>query len=638
MCELTDVAALSRWFGSNPEYVFLGGGNTSFKTDDTLYIKPSGTTLASIQPNDFSAVDRSALQSVFTAELPEDVWEREAAVKEIMMLAVRPIGSGRPSVESPVHDVIEFPYVFHLHPTLVNGLTCAQDGEAACAKLFPDALWVEFVKPGYTLSTVVSERLAAAKESRGCQPKVVFLQNHGVFVGGDTLEEIRSVYEAMLDTLRQAYTEAGVPLELAIGELDSHAVAATAPPLRTLLGTDGQRAVVNSSPCFSVAEGPFTPDHIVYAKSFPLVGSPTAESVAAFAKQRGYAAKIIALPGKAVLAADTTLKSAKETIEVAKDAARVRSLAAAFGGPRFLPEDDYGFIENWEVESYRKKIAAAATGGAARLANRVCVVTGAAQGFGLGIAQGLAAAGGIVVLADLNIEGAQQAAADLNAAFGKDRALAVQVNIADETSVETMIQAVVEQCGGLDLFVANAGVLKAGPVSEFSLKDWEFVTSVNYTGYFLCVKYAAPVMAAQVTDADSPWMDIVQINSKSGLEGSNKNAAYAGSKFGTLGLTQSFAKELVTDRIKVNSICPGNYFDGPLWSDPERGLFTQYLNAGKVAGAKTVEDVRRFYEEKVPMQRGCTPDDVVKAILYAVDQDYETGQAIPVTGGQVMLK
>ena len=123
-----------------------------------------------------------------------------------------------------------------------------------------------------------------------------------------------------------------------------------------------------------------------------------------------------------------------------------------------------------------------------------------------------------------------------------------------------------------------------------------------------------------------------------GLEGSNKNAAYAGSKFGTLGLTQSFAKELVTDRIKVNSICPGNYFDGPLWSDPERGLFTQYLTAGKVPGAKTIEEVRRFYEEKVPIQRGCTPTDVVKAILYAVDQDYETGQAIPVTGGQVMLK
>ena len=113
---------------------------------------------------------------------------------------------------------------------------------------------------------------------------------------------------------------------------------------------------------------------------------------------------------------------------------------------------------------------------------------------------------------------------------------------------------------------------------------------------------------------------------------------HAGGKFGGIGLTQSFALELVSDRIKVNSVCPGNFFDGPLWSNPERGLFVQYLNSGKVPGARTIEDVKRFYEAKVPMNRGCFPADVAKAILYSVEQKYETGQAIPVTGGQVMLK
>ena len=112
---------------------------------------------------------------------------------------------------------------------------------------------------------------------------------------------------------------------------------------------------------------------------------------------------------------------------------------------------------------------------------------------------------------------------------------------------------------------------------------------------------------------------------------------HAGGKFGGIGLTQSFALELCAYNIKVNAVCPGNFLDGPLWSDPVRGLFVQYLEAGKVPGAKTVADVRRYYEAKVPMNRGCLPVDVARAVMYCVEQKYETGQAIPVTGGQVML-
>lgn len=294
------------------------------------------------------------------------------------------------------------------------------------------------------------------------------------------------------------------------------------------------------------------------------------------------------------------------------------------------------------------------------VAGRVALVTGAAQGFGWEIARGLAALGAVVALADINLDGAGRRAAELGTPHG-----AFAVNVMDEESVEFLLEQITARYGGVDLVVSNAGVLKAGSVKKLSLRDFRFVTDVNYTGFFLMTKHSAPVMNLQHRGAaatlamnaregapgttetglehqaatpSAPYLtDIVEINSKSGLEGSNRNSAYAGSKFGGIGLVQSFALELVEQGTKVNAICPGNYLDGPLWSDPENGLFVQYLRAGKVPGAQSIADVRTFYESKVPLNRGCTGPDVVRAIAYVVGQEYETGQAVPVTGGQVML-
>jgi len=393
-------------------------------------------------------------------------------------------------------------------------------------------------------------------------------------------------------------------------------------------------------------ELPFSPDNIVYCKSAPLFlagADPEAllgqlpARLGAYRQKWGYSPKVVLAEGVGMIGVEDSKKSVETVLDVFEDLMKVSFLSQSFGGPRFLSADHIAFIDAWEVENYRRAVSAAAARGG-RMQGRVAVVTGAAQGFGRGIAEGLFAEGANVVIADLNEKAGRALAGEMSGAGGA--ANGVVFAVADVTSPASL-RALALECvaafGGIDLLVSNAGVLKAGSIDEMSEEDFDFVTRVNYTGYFLCVKHLSPVMKLQRRFAPSRMTDIVQVNSKSGLEGSNRNFAYAGSKFGGVGLTQSFAKELVEYGIKVNAVCPGNFFEGPLWSDPDTGLFVQYLRTGKVPGAKSIEEVKRFYEAKVPMGRGTRVQDVVRAILYLVEQEYETGQALPVTGGQVML-
>jgi sorbitol-6-phosphate 2-dehydrogenase len=272
-----------------------------------------------------------------------------------------------------------------------------------------------------------------------------------------------------------------------------------------------------------------------------------------------------------------------------------------------------------------------------KLYNRVVAITGGAMGYGEGIARQLFNEGANVVIMDINQKEGARLAGELNRQRTPNRAWFIKADVTSPESMENAVYEAILEFTGLDVLISNAGVLKAGSIEELEKEAFDFVTRVNYYGYFNSVKAVVPVMKIQNRYSTANFGDIIQINSKSGLEGSRKNFAYAGSKFAGIGLTQSFALELIGDRIKVNAVCPGNFFEGPLWSDPENGLFIQYLKAGKVPGAKTVGDVKRHYESMVPAGRGCRVEDVVKAIQYVIDQEYETGQAIPVTGGQVML-
>ena len=629
--------------------MIAGGGNTSYKDENRLWVKASGHALATITEDGFAVLDRTLLNEMGEKAYNEDTAIREEQVKNDLAVACV-TKDRRPSVETSLHNCMGFAFVVHLHPTLVNGLMCSANAEAACGEIFPEALYIEYTDPGYTLFKKVYDRINAYKAANGKEPQVIFLQNHGIFVGGDTTAEIEGIYSEILGKL-----EAKVAALPEGGSEVSPTVTDVIPAIRQMLSRSGRGLktlkVTKNALVDYFLDGsrekiaaPFTPDIIVYCKrayifidaeSDEEILKQAEEKIEAFAAEKGYTPKVLLIKGIGLVAVGDNFKNAQIITDVFTDAMKVAFYAQSFGGEHPMEKAWIDFIDNWEVENYRRKVAAGSSKG--RVEGKTIIVTGAAQGFGEGIARELMAQGANIVVADLNEATGEKTAAIFNEMAGSNKAIFVKTNVADMTSLQNLMRQTILNFGALDAFVSNAGVVRAGGLDVMTPENFEFVTKINYEAYFFCAKAASHIMKIETRHDPDYFADIIQVNSKSGLRGSKANFAYAGGKFGGIGLTQSFALELAPDRVKVNSICPGNYYDGPLWSNPENGLFIQYLNAGKVPGAKTVQDVKDYYLAQVPMRKGCNPVDVCKAILYAIDQTGETGQAIPVTGGQVML-
>ena len=640
-------------YGGDEEYCRAGGGNASVKRDGVLHIKPSGVPLATLAADDLVPLRLDVLLDALASDEPVEGDPVRAAAARAL---VRDTGR-RPSVEILFHALIPDALVLHLHPLIANALTCNAEAERLAAELLGDeAVLVPYIDPGVPLARGVAlAREAYAARTGRPAPGITLLRNHGIIVSGDSAAELRERTDWLTDVIQTAIAAAPLPSAPEPDAALARVRNAIAPTLRGLLGGDALAVVasdagdlvrsVTTTPAGEaiLTGGPLIPDQIVYAGSLPAVvelgeGDPvtaTTEAVEAFRTTHGKDPVIVVVPGVAAFGAGRDLAAARNALATFTDALRVARDAGRIGRVQVMDAAERGFIENWEAEAYRQSVAAQTSAG--RLAGKVVMITGAAQGFGLGIAQELITQGASLVLADLNLDGAARHAATMCEQYGPGRAVAVRIDVSDEQSCLDAVAETVGIFGGLDVFISNAGVLRAESVFTQPVADFDLVTNVNYRGYFLGVRAVAPVLAAQHAARPQAWFDIIEINSKSGLVGSKANFAYAGSKFGGIGLTQSFALELVSSGVKVNAICPGNFLDGPLWSDPERGLFVQYLRAGKVPGATTLEEVRAHYEKQVPMGRGCFPADLAKAIYYIVDQSYETGQAVPVTGGQNML-
>lgn len=350
---LKTIVELSHEFGTS-DYVKGGGGNTSAKDETTLWVKPSGTTLAGLTAETFVMLDRKKVDELYHVETPAEPAAREELVKTTMAAAVKN-DVGRPSVEAPLHNSLKARFVVHTHPALVNGLTCAKEGEAVCKRLFPDALWVEYIDPGYTLCMELQGRIDHYRADHGKDPALILLKNHGIFVAADSAEEIRALYAGVMNALRSEYDKAGVTDELVIAE--------TAPSpededrIKAAFGDDAAHVV--SCGMFAYAPGPISPDHLVYARAFPFTQDLTATAAEEYKAARGYAPKVV-VTGDRVYGIGTSRKNADLALKFAQDGAQVMQLSAIFGGVDYMTDRAREFIENWEVESYRARVAGSA--------------------------------------------------------------------------------------------------------------------------------------------------------------------------------------------------------------------------------------------------------------------------------------
>lgn len=348
MTDLEIIVKLSHEFGGE-YYVKGGGGNTSVKDHDTLWVKPSGTTLAGLTEKTFVAMNRTKINELYEVETPAETTAREELVKNLMAAAVEN-DAGRPSVEAPLHNIFDAKFVVHTHPALVNGLTCSKGGEAACKSLFPDALWVEYIDPGYTLCMEVRERIEQYRVVNDKEPALLVLQNHGIFISANTYEEIHMLYAHVMNVLKAEYEKAGTLQALEIIETPDS--PETKEKIKSIFGDDA--AFITSSGMFVYAPGPITPDHLVYSKAFPYCGTLTDVDVDTYKTARGYAPKVV-VAGDRVYGIGNSQSNANLSLELAQDGALVMQLAEAFGGINYMTDRQRVFIENWEVESYRQK-------------------------------------------------------------------------------------------------------------------------------------------------------------------------------------------------------------------------------------------------------------------------------------------
>jgi rhamnose utilization protein RhaD (predicted bifunctional aldolase and dehydrogenase) len=370
---LAELVEVSRLYGKDKTFVIAGGGNTSFKDENYIWIKASGVALETIDEHGFVCLSRAKLKTVSSKTYPLDAAQREAEVKEDLANAIVSSGNNRPSVETSMHEIIDYQYVVHTHPTKVNALMCSKNSERICRELFGEtSLFISYTDPGYILFKKVDTEIKQFTKKYGNAPQLIFLENHGVFVAANTIPEINNLYAEMMKKI-DTRIEGSVP-----SEVITQFISPITNKIKELhSGFEMSEAMGITSPLiqyfskdrtsFLSASTAFTPDDIVYCKAYylfiPASGNENEQLesakilIADYLRAYGYLPKVLVVEGEGVIAVEDNHKSVLNVLEVYSNILKISFLSEYFGGPKFMTKAQIEFIDNWEVENYRRKMA-----------------------------------------------------------------------------------------------------------------------------------------------------------------------------------------------------------------------------------------------------------------------------------------
>ncbi|MDM5224081.1 bifunctional aldolase/short-chain dehydrogenase [Peribacillus sp. NJ11] len=658
----------SNLIGSDRAVCNWGGGNTSTKTTvqdfrgrdvEVMWVKGSGSDLATMKEKNFTGLRLEDITPLIERDEMSDE-EMVEYLSHCMIDSKHP----RASIETLLHAFLPFKHVDHTHPDAIISICCADNGQEIAKEIYGNRfVWVPYVRPGFTLSKMIAE---GVRNNPNAQ--LVLMEKHGLVTWGETSE---ASYAQTISIINEAenYIQSKITEASVFGGQKYHSLSdeeakeilsfvmpvirgAVSDEKKMLLSYDRSDDVlqfVNSHDAANVSQiGAACPDHLVHTKRVPLFIDWNPESkdiknlieiikdgIEKFKEEyRAYfnrnknegdnmvepAPRVILIPGVGMINTGKDVTNSHVSGALYHRAISVMKGSTTLGNFVSLSENESYNVEYWPLELYKLSLAPAE----AEFSRKVAFVTGGAGGIGSETCRQFVSQGAHVIVADLNLEGAQKIAAEINVNYGPNRAVALKMDVTKEEEVRAAFAQTALSFGGVDVIVNNAGLATSSPIDETTLNEWNLNMNVLGTGYFLVAREAFKQMKQQGIGGN-----MVFVGSKNSVYAGKNAAAYSSVKALETHLARCIAAEGGEFGIRVNSVLPDAVLQGSaIWGSKWRE------DRASAYGIEP-DQLEDHYRKRTTLLVNIYPKDIAESITFFASSKAEktTGCMITVDGG-----